>query len=172
MSSVESVPAIPSFSPRPLLPVIDGNLLHVNTTFIAHQCNCQTSRAKGLAHTIFRKFPHTNTYASGSTRHVGTIDVFSAPTLHEGPGVINMYAQRSPGRAGREHETASHRAHWFRRCLQAMALLRAESIAFPCYIGCALAGGEWHRYHRMITTFARQNPTTRVIIVKLAGAHE
>jgi len=75
-------------------------------------------------------------------RRVGTIDVFSAPTLYEGPGVINMYAQRSLGHAGREHDTASHRAHWFRQRLHAMAMLRAESIAFPCYIGCALAGDE------------------------------
>ena len=43
-------------------------------------------------------------------RRVGTIDVFSAPTLYEGPGVINMYAQRSLGHAGREHDTASHLA--------------------------------------------------------------
>ena len=168
MASVESVVvATSAFGPRPLLPVIRGNLLLVNTTFIAHQCNCETSRAQGLAYTIFRKFPHTNTYTSGSMRHVGTIDVFRAPTLYEGHGVINMYAQRSPGRAGREHDTASHRAHWFRQCLHAMVMLRTESIAFPCYIGCALAGGEWHRYHRMITTFAHQNPTIRVIIVKL-----
>jgi O-acetyl-ADP-ribose deacetylase (regulator of RNase III) len=43
--------------------VIDGNLLDFHASYIAHQCNCTSKGAKGLAKDLFAKFPQANVYA-------------------------------------------------------------------------------------------------------------
>jgi hypothetical protein len=46
------------------------------------------------------------------------------------------------------------------------ALPRIESIAFPKYIGCEIAGGNWDNYSRMIRQFAGLHPHLQVFIVE------
>lgn len=41
---------------------IEGDLLDSPCTYIVHQCNCKTTYAKGLAKSLFDKFPHANCY--------------------------------------------------------------------------------------------------------------
>jgi hypothetical protein len=86
---------------------------------------------------------------------------------------VALYAQNpqihgggpSPGRGA---DDAAHREHYFAHCLDAIvpALPRIESIAFPKYIGCAIAGGNWDNYGRMLRQFAALHPHLQVYIVE------
>ena len=73
---------------------IKGNLLDATETYIAQQCNCCTSDAKGLSLQLFKKFPYANSYKKRvrndkSTHHKpGTIEIYK--------NIINMYAQYYP----------------------------------------------------------------------------
>jgi hypothetical protein len=39
-----------------------GDLLDATEQFIAHQCNCISQNAGGLAFYLFKKFPYANVY--------------------------------------------------------------------------------------------------------------
>ena len=46
-----------------------------------------------------------------------------------------------------------------------------RGVAFPDHIGCGLAGGDWQRYHSMISQFAACNPQLEVCIYQLDSEH-
>ena len=81
---------------------------------------------------------------------------------------VAMYAQIHGGGPGRGADDAAHREHYFAHCLDAIvpALPRIESIAFPKYIGCEIAGGNWDNYGRMLRQFAGLHPHLQVFIVE------
>ena len=81
---------------------------------------------------------------------------------------VAMYAQIHGGGPGRGADDAAHREHYFAHCLDAIvpALPRIDSIAFPKYIGCEIAGGNWDNYGRMIRQFAGLHPHLQVFIVE------
>ena len=81
---------------------------------------------------------------------------------------VTMYAQIHGGGPGRGADDAAHREHYFAHCLDAIipALPRIDSIAFPKYIGCEIAGGNWDNYGRMIRQFAGLHPHLQVYIVE------
>lgn len=63
---------------------IKGDILLAKETYIAHQCNCVTNKAKGLSKQIFKKFPYADSYTNRQNySNPGTIEVFN--------NVINMY---------------------------------------------------------------------------------
>ena len=81
---------------------------------------------------------------------------------------------------GSSHRTGQNgkqqREAWFGSSLQALAMKlsgvageQRQSVAFPCEVGCGLAGGDWAAYRRMIECFARDNPAIDVAIVRFSG---
>jgi O-acetyl-ADP-ribose deacetylase (regulator of RNase III) len=137
----------------PSLVIKHGDLLEASEEFIAHQCNCTSRGARGLAKAIFARLPDSNVYLERD-RHseMGTIAVRGR--------VIAMFAQRSPGYpkdSGGDTLTARVRA--FKSCLKEIATIQPKprSIAFPYLIGCGLAGGKWGSYLEAIEIFAEES---------------
>ena len=142
------------------------DLLLSGAQFLAHQCNCSTRVAKGLAAAVFAVHPRANTYACGEARHPGTIDVF-LPEVGS-PGVINCNAQRGPGRPRGEADSVVRRLAWFQECLKHISELEGlESVAFPHSVGCGMAGGNWSEYERLLISFAESMPAVDVVVCKL-----
>ncbi|CAK0871526.1 unnamed protein product [Prorocentrum cordatum] len=114
------------------LRMVTADVLQSGAQYIAHQCNCRTRHAKGLAAAVFARHPRADTYAAGRPREVGTLDVF--PPTAAGPGVINCNAQDGPGRP-RGSDSALRRLEWFRQCLRAISriegILRVGGLPAP-----------------------------------------
>jgi hypothetical protein len=158
-----------------------GNLLDATEDWIVHQCNAVSSKlgGGGLSEQIFRKWPHANVYerfhARGSQSQPGDallhgngLDGSSAR------GVVNLIGQRYPGPPKHSNDSKAMRKEWFALALRALAAepaisTRKSSVAFPCEIGCGLAGGDWAVYRSLIETFARTNPEVQVAIVRFGG---
>jgi O-acetyl-ADP-ribose deacetylase (regulator of RNase III) len=168
---------------------IFGDLLTVETDLIAHQTNCLTLKARGLAAAIFAKWPESNCYAErvqerGRTWADERTRSQTGKIRIDGR-VVHLFAQWAPGQVDQyaypKHplvkETAGVRAGWFVTCLcelettirnMARAKCRKISIAFPRFIGCDLAGGNWDDYRAYIIQFAeRLKMHARVVIVQL-----
>jgi hypothetical protein len=97
-------------------------MLRLNQTeFIVHQTNCRTAGARGLAKLIFQKYPHSNTYRSGTRRIPGTISVHHP--------IINLYGQDGPGKAGPHSIEGKHRLSWFQQGLAEIDILMMTVIA-------------------------------------------
>lgn len=163
-----------------MIHLINNSLLNAEEQYIAHQCNCVSTNAAGLASAIFGQFPHANSYleridsnaktikslgdgqvvvkqVNGNVADtMGTIKIFG--NGKDERYVINMFAQFFPGKtqqpfSNRDGIRARERA--FENCLQHIAKLpNLKSIAFPHRIGCGLAGGDWDVYIEMLKTFA------------------
>ena len=148
---------------------VDGDL----TTFdkadiLAHQCNTVTLHAKGLSAAIFKAHPEADMYRKrGVVRKTGEISVH---VIGSGQRVVNMYAQRNPGKPREKDDLAADRVRHFKSCLARMVALRdtiTKGVAFPYLIGCGLAGGDWKVYRRMIEEFACEIYPLPVYIVRL-----
>lgn len=126
--------------------IIECDLLDAPTQYIAHQCNCCSRGAAGIAKQIFERFPDA-AYPRQRVRDPGTISVHSNR-------VINCYAQLVPGKPCK-NDTAEMRLRWFRQCLFAITKIEGiRSVALPFGIGCGLAGGNWNReYIPLLTRF-------------------
>ena len=170
-------------------------MLTCDADYIAHQCNCVTRGAKGLAKAIFSRFPYANTYRRGLQRAVGTCDIMGDGTSAR-RFVLNLYGQYGVGKGKRRgkggnsgagrisltdpvtddlpDDSREAREAYFQQSLAAFERTVGApftgSIAFPFGIGCNLAGGSWPRYRSMILEFARRNPGARVIIYKRPDA--
>ncbi len=146
---------------------IKGNLLDYDKThYLVHQCNCKTTTSFGLAKTIFTKFPEANTYMTEKARNPGEIDVIKP--------VINLYGQIYPGRANAVlNDSRQDRLRYFREGLTAIGQtfqnLETVHLAFPKYIGCGLAGGNWKRYEKMLQDFERESPKVNILVVDFSG---
>ncbi|QPB44379.1 macro domain-containing protein [Medusavirus stheno T3] len=172
---------------------VDGDLLDATEAYIAQQCNCLGVFPKGLSEAIARRFPYANPYRerlSLGGRNLaivehratpGTISVHESVKATGNPTVVCMFAQWDMGRPGQawgsardrqppaEHGADTHvnRRRWFKQCLDAIAEIKPESVAFPYKIGCGMAGGHWERdYLPMIEAFASETPGCRVVIYK------
>lgn len=136
-----------------------GDVCEAREQFIAHQCNCVTRTAQGVAKALFRAFPDADIYkARAAADEPGRIVVRGR--------VINMLAQRYPGRARYANDTAEQRLAWFAACLDEIGRLpEIGSLALPHGIGCGLAGGDWDAYRGAIETFAERHDV-RVVLYK------
>jgi O-acetyl-ADP-ribose deacetylase (regulator of RNase III) len=152
----------------------EGDLLEADQQYIVHQTNCISRAPKGLAASMFRRFPHADVYGSvvrsrrkriaGDTP--GTIAVMGEGA--EGPerGVINLFGQDSPGRPRGRHETAAVRLEWFKQGLAEIAELPGlRSLAFPALIGCGLGAGNPTQYREALESFAAQVAEQGVVVV-------
>ena len=146
---------------------IIGDLTEANEKYIVHQCNCTTKSAKGLAATIFRKFPYADVYNVIGNRNdiPGTIKVMGNGQKNR--YVINLFGQIAGGKPKPNKESAEQRLQYFRAGLQKISEIQnLESVAFPYLIGCGLAGGDWNLYLNEIQNFAN-NVNAKVSIYKL-----
>lgn len=154
---------------------VKGNLLDHHAEYLVHQCNCRTTRAWGLAYSLFNKFPHANTYMVPSHLKDSSVHLKRVPgtyTIHGGHktglrGIINIYGQEAPGKASTT-ETNEQRLIWFKNALLQLAEEpNLKSIAFPYGIGCGLAGGTWTQYENALLDFAALVQDTQVYIVQI-----
>ena len=174
--------------------VLDDSIL-ARVAAIAQQLNCVGCDGRGLAAGVADKLPYgcsyrdrrrmppANKFAVPEHRSKpGTIDVRRPPGGGVAPGrplVINLFAQWEMGAPGKYNrvqpcppsDSAATRTQWFRQCLAAIGALDPPlpSIAFPCEIGCGLAGGDWRAYEAMIVEFATAHPETHVTIARWVG---
>ena len=151
---------------------IVGSLLDApRTHYIAHQCNCVTTRAAGLAALIFKAYPEANVY----TRRKSPSTPGTA-SLHG--GIVNLYAQYEPGEApvgdsDGVGETYGQRLAWLAASLDdAVEKILAPSnspgvriarLALPAGLGCELAGGSWPRYADALRAWADAHPTAELL---------
>ena len=87
--------------------------------------------------------------------------------------MVNLHAQRYPGRPKYDNDSKQLREKWFADGLSELSQHNAfaqphQSVAFPIEIGCGLAGGDWESYRKMIQVFAESNPEVEVAIVRLS----
>lgn len=144
---------------------IDGDLFDVKGGFICHQCNCVSHGTAGLAASIVQKWPHTNPAADKDNRRLGRVSFFAAGNNM----VVNMYAQRNPGKATEPDDTGHARLGAFVSCLKQVAetyIHGYDAIYLPHGIGCGLAGGDWDDYFCAITAVAIKYPHKKFVIVK------
>jgi DNA (cytosine-5)-methyltransferase 1 len=145
-----------------------GDLLEAKETFIVHQCNCICQKPKGLAETVFERFPNANVYEQ---RRRGSRQPDTPGTISVHGRVVNFYSQLNPGKPNREclyGDTRQGRLRWFGNCLEKlyhhMKDQTGVSIAFPWKIGCGLAGGNWKQYLHELKLFAKNHPTWKVAV--------
>lgn len=142
------------------------------SVFIAHQTNCKTRRVAGLAWAIFQKFKEANTY--DRERDVGHVD-YTSYGRKGGRRIIiaNLNAQLYGGMPWEEGDSADHRIKYFssclsnleQRCREERAVTRKILVAFPVFIGCDIAGGNWEEiYLPMIDEFAKRITFARVVL--------
>jgi hypothetical protein len=141
--------------------VITGNLLDASETFLCHQCNCVTNRAAHLAYSVFKRFPYSNIYV-GRQKPDEPGTIFIDGDGRELRYVISMLAQYYPGQSNPRNislDGYDSRLRYFRDCLRLMEDLKG-SFAFPFFIGCGAAGGDWNRYLPLIEKFAVNRDVT------------
>jgi O-acetyl-ADP-ribose deacetylase (regulator of RNase III) len=158
-----------------MIEIIKGDLLEAKEKFIAHQCNSISNQAGGLAHYLFKKFPYANIYKNRPYPYVANRSNFPGHCVIKGDGiknrfVINMLAQYYPGSPPTAKSILDGfevRESYFNRCLIEISRMEnIESIAFPKFVGCGLAGGNWDNYFRMLKSFEiRMNIDQKVRVV-------
>ena len=135
----------------------DQDIINFTESYLIHQCNCVTNVSKGLAETIFKLYPDANKYIDSNFKRIpGTISVHDK--------IINMYAQRYPGKSKYNNDTKSQRLEWFKMGLNSLKdLPNIKSIAVPFKIGCGLAGGDWNEYFKELEIFVEKSGINVVI---------
>ena len=140
--------------------VVRGDLLQARQGIVCHQTNCTTiGRALGLARALFESYPYADSYRCRNAASVpGTNNyMHPPPQWRAAPIIVNMNAQRWPGKPSNPFDTPGMRLEWFERCLIALGdWCRQRSVAevaMPEGIGCGLAGGDWGAYRAAIERF-------------------
>lgn len=158
-----------------MIEIITGDLLEAKEKYIAHQTNCISQKASGIAQTIFQKFPYADTYTNRIQPDIpATIQIVG--NGQDQRYIINLYAQYYPGKSKYAFSTKDGietREKYFHKCLLRVAKIEnLESIAFPWRIGCGLAGGEWKHTLGQISIFANyieEKQNARVVIYRREG---
>ena len=95
----------------------------------------------------------------------------SRPNFH----IVALFGQYSPGKPKNgANDNRTQRLRWFRDALDAFAaecLQRSgpHRVGMPYNIGCALAGGHWPDYHKVVTwdnMHRPHNPTSALATPK------
>lgn len=154
-----------------MIEIISGDLLLSDAKFIAHQTNCISKGAAGIAAKIFQKYPYANSYITRANySSPGTIEIFGNNQNQR--YIINMYAQFNPGKPDNSKiDNQEIRKRYFYNCLKEIAKIKdLESIAFNYNIGCGLAGGNWEEYLALLQKFESyvyNKFSTKVTLYKL-----
>jgi O-acetyl-ADP-ribose deacetylase (regulator of RNase III) len=160
-----------------MIEIIAGDLLDAKEQYIAHQCNCVSQGASGVAAAIFNKFPYADCYSNRTQPDkAGIIKIFG--NGQDQRYVINMFAQVLPGKYRHtqfcaKRDSMIDRFDAFEMCLFHISQIEGlENVAFPFRIGCGLAGGNWEgTYLPMLTRFADEmkEKNVRVVIYQREG---
>lgn len=158
-----------------MIEIITGSIIDSKEKYIAHQTNCVSILAAGVADTIFTTYPYSNTYANRTEHDIpGTIKILGNGIDQR--FVINMFAQFYPGSSkynDSNKDGLAARKRYFHQCLLRVAKISdLNSIAFPWRVGCGIAGGSWDHYLGTITNFANyvdEQHGARVVIYKREG---
>lgn len=148
-----------------VIKLVNDNILNAPEKFIAHQCNCVTTNARGLALTINTKYPWANIYKRRKnyiTDKPGqVIEVSKSGAPHT---ILCLLSQFHPGKHSNNKykDTYSNRKQWFQQCLNILDGSNYDLIAIPYGIGCGLAGGIWTDYLEML-----ERSTTKFVIYKI-----
>jgi len=146
--------------------LIEGDLFDSDAKYLAHQCNCISVGAFGIAKVLFEKYSYADIYISREG-----VPFEQLPLSGEEPGnivikgngvderyIINMLAQFWPGGVRYPYSAKDGyiaRQRYFKDCLLKITKIEdLESIAFPYKIGCGIAGGNWEIYEKLIDIFA------------------
>ena len=141
--------------------IAKGDLLDMNDDFIGHQCNCVTRNARGLAESIFTKYPYANDYHR--ERKVGTYHIHGNGSRGQ-RWVVNLFGQYRPGDSPIERE---QRITWLRTALESFlhhVSHRKVTLGLPYLIGCGLAGGDWNVYYAMLQELASHYPNVKITL--------
>lgn len=116
--------------------------------YIAHQINCVSAGASGLAKVLFKKYPQENIYKQGPKRVAGQAYV----TEH----LVHLAGENHYNLGG--NETSQKREAWFKAALEDLngKLPQGATILIPYDIGCGLAKGNLANYTKMLETWAAQ----------------
>lgn len=80
---------------------------------ILHQCNCVKGHGKGIAQTLFQKYPEINipyiSFYKGDYKPI---------YLRDNKWIINMYTQFYPGPPVNEGDSFKIRMEWLKECLK------------------------------------------------------
>lgn len=153
-----------------MLEIVTGSLLESECQYIAHQCNCYSTRSAGLATAVFKAFPWADVY-SDRRRRGNDAALFGSITIHGNPQlnqrqIINIYGQLYPGKPSPVRDSVAARLAAFRNALARIAQIPdLTSIGFPYGIGCGLAGGDWNEYQKLLDSFAEQVSVNGVAVI-------
>ena len=153
-----------------MLEIVTGNLLESECQFIAHRCNCYSTRSAGLATAVFKAFPWADVYSDRRQRG-NDAALFGSITIHGNPQlnkrqIINIYGQLYPGKPSPGQDSMAARLAAFRNALAQIARIPdLASIGFPYGIGCGLAGGDWNEYQKLLEHFAEQVSVNGVSVI-------
>lgn len=163
-----------------MLSEINGDLLSCGCEMIVQQSNCITIGSAGLAWAISQRLDvdvysyrtrqgKSNVCTISTQDTPGTVKVVKSPV--NGVLVANMFAQYTPGKPQEYYKTrskkcgyvddATQRLNWFNECLNELAdyiiVNNVKTIAFPKFIGCGLAEGDWAKYRATIKEWTEEN---------------
>lgn len=167
-----------------------GNIIEADVDVIAQQCNCLTVKSHGLSKTISdkmnvdlykfrRKIQYKSNLAIESDRGIpGTCQLFKNNSNFKPRYVACLLGQFAPGKPGIYYKEVSklhqlvddeyQRILWFEKSLKhlfdQMKHYELDSIAFPKFIGCGLAGGNWEKYYSLIKEFTIYSGFTVYIV--------
>lgn len=132
--------------------VVNGDLL-AEPGWKLHQTNCTSKSVRGIAASIFAKWPETNTYFGDFERE----RKFARNDIFAKCRVINMNAQLNPGGPnGNVGDGIEDRLQAFETCLRSVEeylINHAQgcmTLSFPYGIGCGLAKGNWLDYMGLV----------------------
>jgi len=154
--------------PDPDYELIEGDLLDSDAQYIAHQCNCVTSRPAHLAAAVFARFPWADIYSPRAALQSNELPLESevpGSIVIRGDGVDQRFVIAIIGQyypsvpmfpQGRRDGIAARRGHFHQALLRILEIPDLESVAFPWCIGCGAAGGDWEGwYEPVLRGFAR-----------------
>lgn len=106
------------------------------------------NKASGLAYFIGEKWPLAHPYRD--KKNITTLGTVNFVNVGE-KIVVEMDAQYYPGPHDSEGvDSEENRIEAFKRCLEKIRNAGVKSLAFPKYVGCGLAAGDWEKYKRML----------------------
>lgn len=136
------------------------DILKSDIRYIAHQINCFTTTAKGLAKQLFDKYPKANIYSYMKNREAGKNYFDFCDKDYK--IIFHLAGQINPGKPKNFYpDRYEDRLEYFKRCI-----IRLEFdanylkdwygfkediiIGFPYGIGCGLTGGNWDDYYKIL----------------------
>lgn len=157
-----------------------GDLLdQVDLELIAHQVNCQGKMGAGIAAQLASRYPamyrcYRRLCVSTGTSLMGTFAAISSDgrvmrlnrLMENDPCmVINVFAQRRPGRGLMTDYAAFERA--FTKLHAEMVARGYATLGVPHGIGCGLAGGDWDVIYGILERIFARDDRVTLYIVKL-----